>query len=473
MQRWQLTFSLAGVTALAAFVVPSLSATLQAPTPGNPDPVMAPRPDGPGDTTTTDAGFDGALEVSAALDQGALLWNSGQDRYVVIEVKAPELPGDVRRPVDLAVVMDTSGSMAARGKIDNARMAARELIGQLQPTDSFSLVTFSDSGRVAIASSSGADKARMTRLVDSIHPGGGTNLDSGLQLGLAQLQGPDKEGVRRVVVLSDGKANIGVTDTETLARTAGSLVDQGITVSAMGLGLDYNEDLLTAMSDAGGGQYHFVDQPGQLAVMFDQELQQMTRVAGREVAVDVALPPGVYLQEVYGWQASTHLDGYRVFLGDVHGGETRKIVARVTVDDSQTGMRDLADVHLRYTDADSGRAADEAVALVAEVTRDAALANASVNKPAGVAAARAHVGKLLDESARDYGRGDVEANQERLEEAQGLLASMRRQYDAPELDAEAEDIAEQAAAFSAAPPTSDEGLYQVKKAKEAARAYAR
>ncbi|NOY25891.1 MAG: VWA domain-containing protein [Oligoflexia bacterium] len=466
MQRWHLTAGLAGATAVAALVIP----TLRGPTASN---LPSPAPQPPIATPGISQGFDGALQLSATLDRSALLVGSQQDRYLVIDISAPDMPGDLRRPVNLAVVMDTSGSMAGRGKIDNARMAAAELVGQLGPEDTFSLVTFSDVGRVVVPTTAVTDQSRLARLVKSIRPGGGTNLSSGLKQGLAQLSDPSLEGVRRVVLLSDGMANIGVTDVNSLAQEAGSRVSQGVTVSAMGLGLDYNEDLLTAMSDAGGGSYHFVDRPGQLAAMFSKELRQMTRVAGREVAVDVTLPQGVSLQQIYGWGATTTTDGYRVFLGDVHGGETRKIVARVHVDAPSAGTVGVADVRLRYSDADTGRLADEAVAVAAVVTPDAAVADSSTNKTAGIAAAKAHAGALLDQSARSYSSGDVAGNQRQLAQAEEDLKWMGVLYDAPELKAQVADIAEQRRAFRAAAPTSDAGLRQVKKSKESARAYAR
>jgi len=470
MQRWHLTAGLAGAAALAALVVPSLhgggtpvGGLIQDGQP--PAPLQPPEPQG----------FDGALVLSADIDQGALLQGSGQDRYLVVDVRAPDMPGDLRRPVNVAVVMDTSGSMAGRGKIDNARMAAAELIGQLGPQDTFSLVTFSDRARVVVPSSSVTDPVGLRRLVSGIRPAGGTYLSAGLEQGLAQLASPDMEGVRRVILLSDGMANIGVTDRATLARTAGSLVEQGITVSALGLGLDYDEDLLTAMSDAGGGAYHFVDRPGQLASLFGQELQQMSRLAGREVAVDVHLPPGVHLSEVYGYSASTSTDGYRVFLGDVHGGEARKIVARVHVDDASVGTLKVADVDLAYLDADSGKHSLEKVAVAAQVTRDTALARASLNKGVGSAAIRAKVGTILENSARDFADGDVAGNQRQLEDAKAELRAASATYGAPELEADASDIEEQRMAFesAAAAPASEPALYQVKKAKEDARGYAR
>lgn len=468
MQRWHLTAGLAGAAALAAFLAPVLAPTLRG---APPEPVTV-LPGG-AVVPTPPAAQDGVLELRAALDQGSLLQGRDGARYLVLEVSAPDLPGDVRRPVNLAVVMDTSGSMAGRGKIDNARMAARELVRQLRPEDRFSLVTFSDAGRVIVESTPADDPARLERLISGIRPGGGTHLSAGLELGLEQLDQAELEGVRRVVLLSDGMANIGVTDVDTLARTAGSRVDAGVTVSALGLGLEFNEDLLTAMSDAGGGQYHFVDRPGQLAAMFEQELQQMTRVAGREVAVEVELLTGVRLLEVYGWSTTPTSEGFQVFMGDVHGGETRKIVARVDVPDDALGAVEVAEVALRYTDVEAARPAVELAAVQAEITRDARVAQASLDRKAGVSAARAHAGKLLDEGARSFDEGDVATNRAKLDEARGLLRTLGAAYDAEELQADEVAVAAQQQAFSAAPPASEEALFQVKAAKEAARGYSR
>ncbi len=460
MQRWHLMTGLAGAAVLAALVVPELQ-LVSGTAPSTPPPTPA-SPEMPATPEVPDLS-EGILTLSADLDQGALLQGAGDDRYLVIEVSAPELPGDVRRPVHVSVVMDVSGSMAGRGKIDHARTAAAELAGLMGPEDSFSLVTFSDRANVRVPLGGITDAG--LRLIRSIEPGGGTNLYDGLQQGLDELDAPDLAGVKRVVLLSDGIANIGVTDPDTLARTAGSQVRDGISVSALGLGLDYNEDLLAAMSDAGGGKYRFVDRPGLLSDMFAEELKQMTAVAGREVSVDVDLPAGVKLQEVYGYDHDSTSDGYRVFIGDVHGGETRKIVARVQVDTPSLGDMDIAEVELSYADAESGEHQGALAEVDATVTPDTRVAQASAKPKVQKKAVRARAGKLLDDGARDWEKGDLASNQAKLEEASGLLAALG-------YVSEADEVEEQRNAYGDASPASDEGLFQVKRSKEAARGYA-
>jgi Ca-activated chloride channel homolog len=466
MQRWHFTAGLAGATALAALLAPSLKAHLDAPVEAPQEPITA-------HVVAAPTLSPGDVALRARLDQTALLQGSGEDRFLVIEVEAAKLMGDVRRPVDLAVVMDVSGSMAAKGKIENARMAAAELVGQLQTGDRFSLVTFSDRAQVQIAAGPVGDSHSLLRVIEGIRPGGGTHIYDGLAQGIAQLDRPEAEGVRRVVLLSDGMANIGVTDNHALASLAGSRSGAGIAVSTIGLGLEFNEDLLTSMSDAGGGSYHFVDRDGQLAQLFQDELLQMTQLAGRETTLTIGLAPGVELVEVYGYEGSRTGDGYQVFLGDVHGGETRKLVARLRVPDGTPGAVDIASVGLRYQQPDSGANQGSTAAVAATVTASEAVARASIDSEVGTKAARAAASKLMTESAAAWDKGDIAGNQAKLEEGQRLLADLSTRYDAPALMADADEFEKTAGAFEAATQGSDDALYQVKKVKEQARGSAR
>src|SRR6185436_8254416 len=173
------------------------------------------------------------------LDQSAIPAGDVSERYVVVEVSAPDDDSGTRRPVHLAVVLDTSGSMSGRDKITMARMAARELVDELRPADSFALVGFSDETRTYIhGASADGDKAAWGRIIDGIDPSGGTNLYDGVVQGFTELEAMQGDAVDRLVVLSDGMANVGVTDPSTLRRLAASHTDDGITVSALGLGLD-------------------------------------------------------------------------------------------------------------------------------------------------------------------------------------------------------------------------------------------
>jgi Ca-activated chloride channel family protein len=277
-------------------------------------------------------------------------------------------------------------------------------------------------------------------------------------MGLSQLRDPAEEAVKRVVILSDGMANIGVTQPAELVRQAGSLASEGVTVSALGLGLEFNEDLLAAMGDAGGGSYRFVDRPGQLAELF---------------TVDLKLPPGVEVAEIYGYAGSRDRDGYHVFLGDIHGGETRKIVARVHVPDRDLGPVSIADVSLRYADPDSGDGVSTGDRVVATITPDPGQARASVDRGVARKAVQARSAQLLDAGARAWQDGDLLANQARIQEAEDLLTEASVSLGDAGLGEQAAHYASQRGAFAAAPASSEAGNYQLKKSKEEARADSR
>ena len=460
MKRWHFTAGLSVLAGLAAALVPTILERVSLPPP--PDvapPPVEPRPEG------------GPLTLTERLDQSAIPADGVSDRYVVVEVSAPDDDSGTQRPVHLAVVLDTSGSMSGRDKITTARMAARELVDELRPADSFALVGFSDSSRTYIhGASADGDKKAWGRVIDGIDPSGGTNLYDGVATGFAELEAMDGDAVDRLVVLSDGMANVGVTDPARLRTLAASHTSDGITVSALGLGLDFNEDLLAAMSDAGGGTYAFVDRPGELGELLHDELAAMTTVAGRNAVVDVAMSPGVELVDVYAPSAEIRRDGFRVFLGDVHAGERRKIVARVRVTAGATGALPVSAAHLDYLRAaDSAQAIADA-SVTAEVTADLARVDRSVDADAGKHVMRAVSGAGLQAAANAYGQGRGREAQQELEDERKVLQSLGSRYKdvegAAELDA---DLGAAATRFDAAPSASEDGLYLAKKAKEEAR----
>lgn len=468
MQPWHLTAALAGSAVLAALVVPTLSgsgAQEGVPPEPTPDPQVEIAP--PVDTVAT-----GLLHLSGELDQGAVLQGQRAERYLVFEVSADRIAGDVRRPVHLSVVVDTSGSMAGAGKITHAQMATRELAGLLRPEDTFSVVTFDDRATTRVLSGP-VDLARVDRAVRAMVPSGGTNLYDGLQRGLQELDRPDFGGVKRVVVLSDGKATVGNTDPSSLSALAGSEVADGISVSALGLGLDYNEDLLASMSDLGGGTYRFVDQPGQLSRLFAEELHQMTAVAGREASLEVALPEGVELLDVYGWQHSVTNDGYRVFLGDVHGGETRKVVARVRVTAGSEASMGIATAALRYVDPEAQDTRGSDATIAATITPDTGVVRASLRPAAADKAAQAASAHYMNMGIVAYEKGNKDAQERNLQQAAKTLRDVATRTGNVELEAQAADYDNLLGTLGYTSNASDDGLYEVKKRKEAARVLSR
>ncbi len=466
MQRWHLFTGFALTALLAAAIVPTLQSV---PTPSSP-PSTPSAPTNPVAITNT---MVGPLSLSARLDQQSLVQGVDGERYMVLEITAPDVAGDLSRPVDVSVVMDVSSSMAGRGKITQSRRAVAELIEQLRPTDTFSLVTFSDQASVEIRPTPVTAPERLKRVVKGIRTNGGTNIHDGIELGLAQMEQGEARRIQRVVLLSDGLATVGRTDPTDIIRATGQRVSQGVSVSTIGLGLDFDENLLMAMSDTGGGTYQFVDRPGQLSEMFASELHKMTQVVGREVALNLDLGPNVKLLEVYGYDTVQNGDDTTIFVGDVHGGEKRKVVARVQIPDDQVATVDVADVALEYVNVDDGTKGLASVDLNADIVNDAALAKRSIDKDAGVLAVRAAANDMLARGAAQFANGRSDEAKQIFKRSRSLLRSASAQYETRDLDTDMEEMSLQAAEFETNAPSSSAGRRAVKKAKEVARVRSR
>lgn len=470
MQRWHLITLLVSAAGVAAAFAPAFPGFAPGGGGGLPAPEAPVPPSEPAVPTAEAAPFT----VTASLDQGAVLWGEAAERTVVLTLAAPEVPGDARRPVHLALVVDTSGSMAARGKMDAARQAAAELVDLLGPQDTLSLVAFDDQARVLAAPTPGTDAAALHQTVQALRPGGGTNLHDGIEAGVRLVSAAGLDGTRRVLVLSDGNATVGRTAHQDLRSVAAAGLGADVSVSALGLGLDYNEELLGAMADAGGGAYRFVDRPGQLTSFFAEELRAAGRVVAHRTTVDLVPHPGVELVEIYGYESTPTASGRRVFLGDLHGGETRKVVARVRIAGSSAeDSLPIARAKVAWSGLDGAAGAPQSAELAATVTTERAIVAKSAAPAAVREAARARGAVLVEEAARAWERGDLAANQAKLGEANALLGRTAASLGDAGLAAEADEVAARRAVFAAAPAASAEGLAEVKKAKEASRDDAR
>jgi Ca-activated chloride channel family protein len=476
MQRWHLTAGLVGLVLAGALVAPRLSGKQggDVPTPPTPPtpPLIPEVPEIPEVPPVPAASDSGHLTIDAGLDRTAVLSGEGNERFLTITVGAPEDIGTVqRRPVDLAVVMDVSGSMSARGKIDYAKRAAKDLATAMEPGDVYSLVTFSDDASVVIPATRVSDPTTIHHAIDRIYEGGGTNIYAGLVKGSEEVaRQVHGENVGRIVLLSDGNANVGIIDPDSLARFAAQMAGKGIAVSTIGLGIDYNEDLLARIADIGGGSYDFVDDPRQLQAVFKDELERSASVVARSTQIEVKLPAGVDGIEVLGWEAERTADGWLVDVGEVYAGDTKKIVARVKVrPEATSGEITVASAVATYHDVIDdapGRATDDATA---KITREVAVVKASIDKEKASEAAKAWGNSYLDRSARAYQEGRIAEAQAIATEGQQYLEQSAFELGDDSLAKDADNLAVQNQNFGSYAPASEEGIVTIKAAKKSSR----
>lgn len=284
---------------------------------------------------------DARITIDGKLNSPCISHNGGR-AYLQVSVKMSDLRPADRRPVNVAVVVDRSGSMADEQKIDYAKAALLALIAQLQSDDIFSLVIYDqDVDVLRPAKRVGSDKRYLRELVEEeIYPRGSTNLGGGMIEGFRQVErNAGLEYVNRVILLSDGLANQGIVDPRELRRIADQHTDNGISLTTMGVGLAYNENLMLGLSQSGGGNYYFIESAHGLTAMLEKELNCLSTVIAQNAFIELTLGRGVRVNDVIGCENSRNGNIHTIHLGDLYSNERREITVELDIPDGSGSFR--------------------------------------------------------------------------------------------------------------------------------------
>jgi Ca-activated chloride channel family protein len=309
-------------------------------------------PPPPATKTSFAAPPGGAVSFSGTLDRGAVLL--GHDGLARIELAIAAGPGEVvrapRRPTDLVIILDRSGSMAG-DKITQARAAVREMLAQLGPEDRFALVTYADAAAVSIPLSriDNTHRTVWTAALSEIQPDGSTNMSAGIDLGLDLLEHARADGrVPHAILISDGLANQGDASAEGLSRRAGRAARGEFMLSTVGVGSDFNEYLMTALADAGTGNYYYVQDSRDLGAVFAREFDAARTTVASGLAVQIEPGPGVRVVDAAGYPLEPAGDGVVFRPGSLFAGQERRIWVTLAVPQHAVGEYDLGRFSLSY-----------------------------------------------------------------------------------------------------------------------------
>ncbi len=234
------------------------------------------------------------LAFDLSLDKPVLHADLKQTAYLRIALKGLCIEREqTRPPVNIAIVIDKSGSMGGE-KIAEARKAAIMAVQRLNSNDILAVVTYDSNVNMLIPATKVSDRDAMERLIQSIQAGGSTALYAGVSQGAAEIRKFLEPGrVNRMLLLSDGLANVGPQTPDELGRLGGSLIEEGISVTTIGLGLGYNEDLMTQLAYKSDGSHYFAEQAAELAGIFNSEFNQALAVVAREIQIEIVCPAGI------------------------------------------------------------------------------------------------------------------------------------------------------------------------------------
>lgn len=287
------------------------------------------------------------MKASYALSQSILPSGSAAVLHLLISFDA-EATKTERRPLNLSLVIDRSGSMAGV-PLQNAVRAAQALVEQLLPTDTLSVVVYDDQVQTILEPQAVTNKEAVKAALTTIRPGGTTNLSGGWLKGCEHaLSGGSTDSVRRVLLLTDGQANAGVTDPQILTKTAGQKAEAGVVTTTLGFGTHFNEDLLIGMARASGGNFYFIQSYDDAADVFKIELDSLKSVAVQNLTVTLQAAPGVQIAHLLSrYRTAPNGDALSVAMGDVYEGEPKLLALELSAPaQAALGQHDL--LHFSY-----------------------------------------------------------------------------------------------------------------------------
>lgn len=342
--------------------------------------------------------------------------DSEQAFYVLLDIMpTTDLPTS-RLPINLALVIDRSTSMQGK-RLQRVKEAIRHIIDNLQPEDSLSLVTFSDRAQVLLPSQRNIDKARAKSTVSTIQPNGGTEMLSGLSAGLKEVKSHwSKSSVNHLVLLTDGRTYGDEKDCLKHAQWAGA---NQINLSMIGIGTDWNEDLLDQMAAASDGTSVYIDSPEEVKSIFSQTLRSLESVVARQLKMKINPHASVRLHEVYQIKPQiTRLEVHQpaIMLGALNTEQEKSILMEFRIQELTPGSRRLMRMTVEGDMPGQSKLRPwDWVEVSTTVEEDPAPAECEIPAPITDALKNLAIYKMQEKVQTDLDQGKVKRATQRLE----------------------------------------------------------
>jgi Ca-activated chloride channel family protein len=365
---------------------------------------------------------------------GCLLYDDNENPYLYVNIKSGEYKNDRKRvPLNISLVLDRSGSMAG-DKIDYAKQAAMFVVEQLNSNDILSIVNYDDKVQVTSASQPVKNKEMLKAAIDQICEGGSTNLSGGMLQGYWQVEKAKKAGyVNRVLLLTDGLANVGITDPIELRKLADSKYNEkGIALSTFGLGADYNEDLLTLLAETGRANYYFIKQADQIPNIFASELKGLLSVVAQNATIALSLPDGMECEKVYGYPYELKNGKIEIKLNDIYASDEKAILLKLKRANRQKETFTF-NCNLSFIDAESSSEKNIAAIATISLTKDKQKVEKYKDPVVQEMIAIFSYTEKFDEILADVDRGDYEAAKKKADSTLKAISISMNKYKSEKL----------------------------------------
>ena len=381
---------------------------------------------------TTMSVTDAGSWLRAAPVQTRVLRGADGNSWVGFWVDTPTVAHAAQRPpIDVALVIDTSGSMSG-SKIVNARLAAASFLDGLADGDVVSVYAFNDQVTELAPPTTVSTGTRSVLLgrVQGLYAAGGTNLHDGLMAGrLATDRAPESHPVRRIVVISDGRATVGETSSESIANVAAQATEHGAQVTSIGVGLDYDEGMLNAMAVRSAGRVYHLEEPAQMASILHDELELLGETVAANAYIEFTPAEDVSVEATETSRVDVRGRSIRIPLGSLYSGQHREILMHARVPTTGNGGRALGEAHLVWQEPGASAVRHgAAVPLEYELTSDATAPAQSVQQRVQAMVVSYEATRAQLRATELLNRGEAERAEVELQQAQANLQHAQEQY---------------------------------------------
>lgn len=341
-----------------------------------------------------------------------------------------------RPPANVAIVLDRSGSMSGQ-KIEQAKEAAIQAVRRLGAKDIVSLVVYNNQAHTIIPAQPVKNPEAFVALIRNIRSGGNTALYAGVNQGAAEIRkNLEGEYFHRVILLSDGLANVGPSTPDDLARLGRALIKEDISVSAVGLGEGYNEDLMTKLAQEGQGNLYFAESAQELPGIFDAEIGDTLSVAARKTVIRIELEHGVRPIRLIGRQGVIHGNQVEVEINQLYGGQEKFALLEVEISAGKANEhKNLARVVVEFEDTFSGKAISQKAAIGCSFSQEEAKVAASTNQKVAEAYIDNQVAEAKERAIELADKGQHEDAVRELRKVNISIATQNKVYRSAKVDA--------------------------------------